>query len=124
MMEMSEAELDEYARVLGVKLGKLRGQAAKVDAICKRRERVARIDVLGITVEVPVRALHDKRVTDRLDGRPKSDAELESILRDIVGEGQMAAIEERCTDDDGLVDVEAYGLALTKIVTSKELKNF
>lgn len=124
MLEMSEAELDEYARVLGVGLGKVRGQAAKVDAICERRARVARIDVLGITIEVPVRALHDKRVTDRLDGRPKSDAELEEILRDIVGDAQMAAIEERCTDEDGVVDVEAYGLALSRIVTSKDLKNF
>ena len=124
MMEMSLEELDQYARVLGIDATGRASKAAKVDLIEERRGRVAEVDALGMTISVPVRRLHDKRVSDRLASGPLTDEGTDELFRDLVGEEQHAAVLERCTDEDGVVDVEAYGVAVARVLTSPALKNF
>lgn len=123
-MELSAAELDEYASALGVDTTKLRGQKAKLRLIEERRERVATIPVLGLDLRVPVKRLHDKRLTDRIRKPRHTDEETEEIMRDLLGQEQFDSVVERCTDEDGTVDVDAMALAYVKVLTSGELKNF
>lgn len=124
MMSMSERQLDAYALVLGIDVSGLATREEKVALIEERRERVADVDVLGMRVAIPVKRLHDKRLTDKLNGVAVSDEVLVAILEEIVGPDQMALIEERCTDEDGTVDTDAYALAIAEITNSDELKNF
>ena len=125
MMEMSLEQLDQYARVCGIDTGGKATKEEKVALIEERRGRVAEIEALGTTLVVPVRALHDKRVTDALDGsKPLADDEAEGLLARLLGEEQYAEVVGRCTDEDGVVDVEALAFAFGLIVRSEELKNF
>lgn len=125
MMEMSLEQLDQYARVCGIDTGGKETKEEKVAFIEERRGRVAEIEALGTTLVVPVRALHDKRVTDALNGsKPLGDEEADGLLARLLGEEQYAEVVSRCTDDDGVVDVEALALAFGLIVRSEELKNF
>lgn len=124
MMEMSKAELDEYAQVLGIDVAGRKTVAQKVEAIEKRRERTAEIDVLGITLTVPVKRMHDKRVSDLAAKRPMTDADATQLLGLLIGDEQMAKLAERATDEDGTVDADAMGLAMARILSSDDLKNF
>lgn len=124
MMEMSKSELDEYAQVLGIDVTGKKTVAQKVDAIEKRRERVAEIDALGITFAVPIKRMHDKRVTDLAAKRPMTDEDATELLALLIGDDQMAKLAERATDDDGTVDTDAMGFALARILSSDDLKNF
>ena len=124
MLEMDAEQLDEYARVLGFDAGKARGVKAKAALIEKKREREAEIDVLGMTVRVPVKRMHDKRITDRLTGELTDDREAERLMRDLIGDEQADELLERCTEEDGTVDADAFGYAIAKIAYSPELKNF
>lgn len=124
LMEMSKSELDEYAGVLGMDVTAKKTVAQKVAAIEDRRERVAEIDALGLTLAIPVKRTHDKRVTDLMGKRPMTDEDATDLLALLLGEAQMSALAERATDEDGTVDVDAMGLAMTRILASGELKNF
>lgn len=124
LLKLEPEELDEYAKTLGIDTAKAKGGKAKVELIERRRERVAEISALGITVTVPVRRMHDKRITDRLNGRRLSDSQLEKLMRDLLGDEQMDAVIEHVTEEDGTVDVDALGLIIAKIVRSDDLKNF
>ncbi len=124
LLKLEPEELDEYAKTLGIDAAKAKGAKAKVELIERRRERVAEISALGITVTVPVRRMHDKRITDRLNGRRLSDSQLEKLMRDLLGDEQMDAVIEHVTEEDGTVDVDALGLIIAKIVRSDDLKNF
>lgn len=42
----------------------------------------------------------------------------------MLGDEQMTELERACTDEDGTVDIDAMALAVAKIITSQELKNF
>ena len=124
LMEMSKDELDEYGKVLGIDVGGKKTVAQKVDAIEKRRERVAEVDALGLTLSVPVKRMHDKRVSDLASKRPMTDEDATELLRLLLGDEQMARLAERATDDDGTVDADAMGLAMARILGSDDLKNF
>ncbi len=124
MMEMSLEQLDRYGEVCGIDVTGRRTKAQKVAAIEQRRERTADIDVLGMTLSVPIRALHDKRVTDMLQSKDFGDEQATELMLMLLGEEQYEALLDRCTDDDGVVDVEAVGFAYGVITSSEELKNF
>lgn len=124
MMEMSLEQLDQYGQVCGIDVTGKKTKAQKVALIEERRGRVAEVDVLGITLTVPVRALHDKRVTDILDRGGMTEADADWLMTALLGEEQYAQLVERCTDDDGVVDVHAVGVAFGTIVSSPELKNY
>ena len=124
MMEMSLEQLDQYARACGIDATGKRTKAQKVALIEERRARVADIDVLGMTLHVPVRAMKDKRVSDLLDRGDLTEAEADWLMRALLGEEQYDSVIERCTDEDGVVDVSAVGLAFATLVRSEDLKNY
>ncbi len=124
MNELPLSELDEYAARIGIDTTGARGRAQKVEMIREARERTAEVHVLGMTVVVPIRRMHDKRVTDRLNGQEMSDAEFESLMVGLLGRDQMDAISAHVSDEDGTVDLDAYGMVLRAVITSDAVKNF
>lgn len=121
---LSASELEGYAAVIGVDVSNVKTKKARIARIVEARERTADINALGMTLTVPIKRLHDKRVTDRLNGGIVGDEELMKIMTAILGEDQLAKIEAHCTDEDGTVDVDAYGVILAAVINSDELKNF
>ena len=124
MMEMSLEQLDQYARACGIDATGKRTKAQKVALIEERRGRVADVDAIGMTLHVPVRAMKDKRVTDLLDRGDLSEAEADWLMAALLGEEQYQAVIDRCTDEDGVVDVSAVGLVFATLVRSEDLKNY
>lgn len=120
---MGADELDAYAKALGVSLRGAKDPAQKRRAIETRRERRASMTVLGVDVEIPIKRAHDKRVSDLLSGT-RTDDDMERAFRLLVGDEQFAAIEAACTEDDGLVDVEAFAYAVAAVLGNADLKNF
>lgn len=124
LMSMSKTELDDYARVLGIDASGKKTAAAKVELIEKRRGRTAEVDALGLTLTIPIKRMRDKRVTDLEGRRPMSDEDATRLLTLILGDDQMEKLVERATDEDGVVDVDALGLAMARVLASSDLKNF
>lgn len=124
LLGMSKSELDDYAKMLGIDVTGKKTVEKKVAAIEERRERTADIDVLGLTVTVPIKRMHDKRVTDLASKRSMTDEDATELLALILGEEQLSKVVDRATDEDGTVDVDAMGLAMARILCSEELKNF
>lgn len=120
---LNKKELDQYAATLGLDTSDMGTVAEKVDAIDEARGHVAKIRAMGMTLTIPIKRIHDLRITTRLSGS-KSDDELMDIAKDILGDEQMQAVYDHCTDDDGTVDAEAVSVILANIVTSDKLKNF
>lgn len=125
LMEMSESELKDYARACKIDISGAKGHAAKVKLIEEARERTSEINVIGMTIVIPVKNLHDKRVSDALSKVDLADnASVEEAMRMIVGDEQFESIVERCTEDDGYVDLDALGTVFGTVLTSSQLKNF
>lgn len=124
LMEMSEEELDQYAKVCGISTAGAKSAKAKVALIEERRARVAEVSVLGKTYHVPVRAVHTEEVAEALQRGVRSDEEARELMEAALGPEQNADLLARCADEDGRLDVEAYGTAFARIFTSEELKNF
>ena len=124
MMEMSKSELDEYANVIGIDVTGKKTVAQKVASIESARERVADIDVLGMSVAIPIKRMHDKRVSDLVGKKLMSDDDATELMRLMLGDDQMDSLVARATDDDGTVDIDAMGLAIARITSAEELKNF
>lgn len=124
MMDMSKTDLDEYGKALGIDVTGKKTVAAKVEAIEEQRGRTAEIDILGITVTIPIKRFHDKRVSDIYAKSPMTDDDANALFVMILGEKQAAKVAEQATDEDGTVDVDAMGYALAKLLTSEQLKNF
>ncbi|TNU89385.1 hypothetical protein FIC87_11340 [Eggerthella lenta] len=124
MARMSAAELDEYGEILGVSTAPAKTADEKMRLIERRRARTASVRALGLDLEVPVKRARDKRASDLMAKADITDAEVEEVMRILLGDEQMADVERACTDEDGTVDVDAMALAFAKLVTSDELKNF
>lgn len=125
MMEMSLSELDLYAQACGIDVTGTPTKEGKVALIEERQGRVAEIHMFGLTLAVPVKRLHDKRVSDLFeDGRLHSDKDAATVMTLILGKEQYEKVIERCTDEDGIVDVEAIGRAFMTLVGDVELKNY
>lgn len=116
-------ELDQYARICGIDVTGRKTREEKIEVIEDRRGRVAEVEMLGRVFTVPVRKMHDKRVTDVLAGKAP-DEEVVKVFRELLGEEQHAEVMELCTDEDGVVDGEAYALAMARLVTCEDLKNY
>lgn len=124
MARMSAAELDEYAKVLGVATSPAKTAIDKVKLIERCRGRKASIRVLSLDLEISIKRAHDKRVADLMAKPDLSDAETEEVMRMLLGDEQMGEVVRACTEDDGTIDIDAMGLVFAKVLTSKELKNF
>lgn len=122
MAKMSAEELDELARYMGVSIVAAKSAESKARMIQEKRSRVARVGVLGIEFEIPMKRVRDKRVSDLLE--KKTDASTEEAVRLLVGDDKFAELVGACTDEDGTVDVDAMGYAIAKIMCSDELKNY
>lgn len=124
MLRMSPAELDGYARAMGFSVRGAKTAEQKAALIEERRGRVAEVQLLGVTVAVPIKRLHDKRVTDLLAKGDRTDEETERVARMIVGDEQWEAVVAAATEDDGTVDNDALGYAIVALLTSRDLKNY
>lgn len=124
MMAMSKSELDAYATSLGINVAAKKTIASKVAAIEDARGRCADIDVFGETFTIPIKAVHDKRVSDLATKSNLTDDDAMHLLELLLGEEQIAKLTELCTDEDGTVDVNAIALAMATILQSEKLKNF
>lgn len=124
ILKLTDEQLSEYAQTLGIDISGIESKDEKVKEIESRRDRKAVINILGLRVTVPMKRLHDKRILDKYAGAVQTNTELESFIRDLIGDKQVDAILKACTDDDGTVDADAYLMALRAINSSDELKNF
>lgn len=124
LMSMSLADLDRYGSACGIDVTGEQTRERKVEVIEERRGRVAEVNVLGMTLTIPKRRLHDQRLADILSTK-LTDESASTAMVLLLGEEQYEAIIERCTDEDGVVDVEAIGVAFnTLFYGSDELKNY
>lgn len=123
MQEMTTDELDSYAAVLGVNIEAAKTKAQKIQTIVQARERTEQVSVYGTKFTIAIKTLHDKRVTDKVNGA-KSDADYEECGKLILGDKQYDKLVALCTDDDGTIDSDALGTALVRIFSADELKNF
>lgn len=126
LLELDGRTLDTYAKMYDIDVSEAPTKAKKVELIEKRLAHVAHIDVLGLTVSIPIRRLNDTRVTSlvsRLGMPGMTNEQCDELLVLLVGKEQHDRIIERCTDEDGIIDQNAFALAITEIVTSDQLKN-
>lgn len=121
---MDERELDEYGKLLGVELAPCETLEEKLEMIERKRERAATVSALGIKFKIPMKRVHDKRISDIISSKNPSDEDMYTALELMLGGSQTKKLIDACTDDDGTVDSDALGLAFVKILTSDELKNF
>lgn len=123
LLKMSDEELTGYMKTLGISPKATKTREAKIELIERRRAKVETIDVLGIPIEVSVKKLRDRRVLDAYQAAT-TDAQMEAVARQIIGDEQMDALAVAATDEDGTVDVDALGYAIATILTNKKVKNF
>ena len=125
MMSMSLTDIDAYGKACGIDVTGLTEKEDKIDLIERKRERVVDVPAIGMTLTVPVKRLHDKRVSDLLrSGHMPSEEAATKAMVLLLGEDQYARLIEHCTDEDGTVDVEAVGSVYGKLFFDPDLKNF
>lgn len=124
MERMSALELDEYAKSCGINIARFKDKHAKINAINERRERTATVRALGIDFEIPIKRVHDKRLSDLLNNPNASDEDMTRAMILLLGQEQFDELVSACTEDDGTVDVNAMGVAYVRIISSDNLKNF
>lgn len=123
LLKMDADGLDGYARMLGISTRGAKTAEAKVRLIEERRAKRARINVLGVDVEVPVKRYHDRDVVERYNAAT-TDEDYAALVVELLGDEQWAEVVRAATDEDGHVDQEALNWAMVQVVTDKELKNF
>lgn len=122
-MSMTADELDEYGTIIGENVSGMVSLAEKVNAIEARRGRTHEMSLLGAMFVVPVRNIRDKRFQDAVaDLRAGANAEIAAHLA--LGDEQWEKLVARATDGDGVVDVDALGMAVARILSNPELKNY
>lgn len=121
--QMSDAELVDYARTLGIKAGDVHKAKDKVSLIFNRWEREEEITVYGETFKVKAKTLKDKKFVDLVAAPNATDEQMAEALLILLGEEQVKKLYELCTDEDGTVDINAVGIAFAQIVSSPQLKN-
>lgn len=117
-------ELDEFGKVLGIAMSPAKTKEDKILLIERKRDRCASIHVLGHDFDIPIKRMHDKRITDLITKLDRSDDETELAMQMLLGDDQFDTLVGACTEPDGTIDIDAMGLAFVKIITSDELKNF
>ena len=126
LIELDTDALDSYARAVGADVSSAHTKAEKVSAIEERRAHVAHVSVLGLTCDVPIKRVSDARVTsllDRMSHPGMTNEQCDQLLLLLLGREQHDAVVERCTDEDGVVDQDAFAVALAQLVGSEDLKN-
>lgn len=124
MRKMSVSELEAYAQYMGFTLKAAKSPEDKIALIEGKRSREVEVTVLGVPLSVPIKRLHDKRVTDLLAKTGRTDEDTVEMFRLIVGDAGWDAIVAAATEEDGTVDSDAIGFAIASVITNKELKNY
>ncbi len=119
---MSDAEIVQYASALGIPKKAIKAAEDKAAFVWNRWNQEATVSALGIDFKIPAKLLRDKEIINTLSGNLTDDAADEIILR-LLGESQYKALVEACTDEEGVVDVVAMGVAFGRILNSRALKN-
>lgn len=120
---LSAADLDLYARAIGCDVSKAKTKAQKVAAIEKRHERTADVEVLGVTVTIPIKRVYSKQMDELLMEIRKDGNGVYKALETLLGDEQYQTVVDAATDEDGTVDAVAIGFALDRLMRSDELKN-
>jgi len=81
LLRMTDAEIDEYGRALGLATEQIGDRDKKIEYIESARERTADVSVLGVTVTVPIKRMHDQRFAERRE-RVEGDSAMAEFLRD------------------------------------------
>lgn len=121
---MSEGEIDELAKTYGIELAPCKTLEEKIDMLERRRSRSVIVPIFGMDFEIPIKRAHDKRISDIMNNPNGSDSDADEVFRLLLGDAQTRKLVDACTDDDGVVDIEAIGLAYVKLIYSEQLKNF
>ena len=121
--QMSDAEIVEYARALGISSKELKKANNKATFIYDRWEREVKIPVFGETFKVKAKTVKDKRFVDIVTSKNPTDEQMMEALLVLLGEEQTQKLYELCTDEDGTVDISAVALGFVSIVNNSELKN-
>lgn len=123
LMAMSADELDEYASIIGANVSGMESIGEKVSAIESKRERVHELTLLGALFVIPARSIRDKRFQDEVSSLGRG-GDAEAAARLALGEEQWEKLVSHVTEDDGVVDIDALGMAVARILSSPELKNY
>lgn len=123
MRNMSAEELDDYGKLLGIITKAANDAEGKAALIERRRAKVAKVRVLGMDLDIPVKVLQDKRVVDCF-GDSSTDESMIRGMELILGADQWQRVIDAATDEDGTVDVKALALAYKQIIYADELKNY
>lgn len=124
MRKMSADELEAYAKQMGFTVAAGKTIEDKIAIIEAKRSREVDLTLLGVPVSVPIKRMYDKRVTDLLAKKNRTDDETMAMFRLIVGDEACDEVVAAATEDDGTVDNNALGYAIATLVTDKDLKNF
>lgn len=121
---MAPDEIDVYASLVGANTSGMESLAEKIAAIESTRERTHEIVLLGALFSISTRNIRDKRFQDAIGSSARSDEQAELAARLALGDEQWERLVERATDDDGVIDIDALGLAVARILNNPELKNY
>lgn len=124
LKRMDESEIDELGRMYSIELAPCNSLEEKIEMIERRRSRGIIVRVLGIDFEIPIKRAHDKRISDIVGNLNATGMDSMEAITLLLGEAQTKMLVEACTDDDGVVDIDALALAFVKLFNSEKLKNY
>ncbi len=120
---MSDEEITQYAKALGIPNKAIRSARNKADFVWKRWNQEVTISTLGIDFSIPAKLLRDKDLVNALASPNLTDDKADEIIMRLLGETQYNALVNACTDEEGVTDVVAMGVAFGRILSSPKLKN-
>lgn len=124
MARMSAAELDAYARAMGFTAAAGKTAEDKIRIIEAKRSREVTVTVLGTVLSIPVKRAHDKRFSELMGKRPRTDGDVEEAFRILLGDEQFDELYRAATDEDGTLDEAAIAYAFSALLGNADLKNF
>lgn len=120
---LNDEELKIYASAVGcdVKKGDSKGQI--IEKIKGHRERLATVEVMGLTLAIPYKRLQDKRVIDLFNQDYIDETEACECIHGMLGDEQWDRCIELITDEDGTIDYAGLTVIASKIFSVKLVKN-
>lgn len=124
MLELDADSLEMLAKAARVDVTGARTKAAKVRLIEEANAQSAHVSVLGLDVEVTRQATRGMEVQRIMREQAPSDEDTDRLVRLLVGDDQHDAILDRCRNEDGTVDVDAYAVAILALLGDEQVKNW
>lgn len=122
--QLSDAELEDYAKALNIPIKALKASKNKAEFLSTRWEQAVTITVFDHEFIIYAKRLRDKRFTDLINKPNPSDLDFEQAIELLIGEDQINELYELCTDEDETIDTAALAVAFARILNAPELKNF